>query len=534
MQMQMQKNKLFTILFLLSVATSLCVSVDFVYAEEEQHYNIDDLILSANLYIDANITYKTNTYLQVTHVTSMLSAPASDDLEDAPVAPSVEEKTEKQDYSAMDLLGSQQYFVDNHTRDMQFSSATAVVTTAFSIDSYYMLYIDNMKTLDVSAGNSYVKVYYATDSSVAYTAATVVNVIDDIIVNQHDFYQDLLYQSPNVDTNKSIVRIEFQNLECDGFYIYAHPSQRHFADARDMTLWWNNYDSPLAAQQAQPLPFNDKYTIRFSATHDNDFSTFQAQDVNDLNYSKMLQVSDPGYDKEADMNVKIWGWTDPEQIEESLFLDWAEQKGIDVDDIVDYQILTAHWGFVLSDTALALIKEKLQENLQTTDDYKQLVYNTLKETFPLVGITNVAEPEEFIKEIKQGYTTCGFFDSVQDTFKSIGTGITSTVTKVANTIPKTIEAIGSAAGEIISPVAQTVKTVSSNYAGAVSNVANTAGNMITNTAGHLVNGVTGVAGAASNLGSNVMKSLKLPLIVVGGILAIGVIIYVMTMMRPRL
>ena len=79
---------------------------------------------------------------------------------------------------------------------------------------------------------------------------------------------------------------------------------------------------------------------------------------------------------------------------------------------------------------------------------------------------------------------------------------------------------------MLSPICQTVESTSANAAGMLGGIVDTAGNMVTNTAGTLTNGIVGLGGCASDLGGNIMSSLKLPLIVIG-IAAIGIVIIIL-------
>jgi len=526
------KKQFFALFFLIFIFASL-FPVTFTYAEKKT-YNIEDLVLGANAYFDAKVTYKTSTGLASYSMHLALNAPKLT-IDGKPgevqADPDYQKTGNKEKYAAEEILGSRSYLKKNTTTDLQLTNFN--ITDDFALSSYYMFYVKNMKTIDTTS-TSIIEVAYGNDTSTTYANANKVALINEVVVGQRDYYQDLTFPNPDIDGYTAVVNIRLKNIECDGFYIFSYGA-KHFVDSRDMTLWWNSYDTPLTALgEDQP----SQNWVKIDATHANTLSgPIKASSIKDLNKTAMRQVPDPSFDKLTDLEIKVFGWTDPDTLEDALYQKWVEAipQVEDVDDIVDYEILTAHFSFIFSDTALALIKEELEDQYKITDDYHSLVQNTLLNTLPFLALTNIKKPYDIIKLADipvDSYSTNGFFNNVLDTVKSFGSGVASTVVSVVDRIPDIIDSVGSAAGEVIAPVAQTAQAVSENAAGTVTSVADTAGNMVVNTAGHLTNGIAGVAGAASNLGSNVMKSLKLPLIIIGGVLAVGVIIYVMAFMRP--
>jgi len=523
------KAKLFTFSFLVLLGFSF-VSLEFVYAEEEYNYSIDELILSATGYFDANVTIKppgeTRSFSKVLSVRldNVPELPG-----DVGVSPSYEQKDSKEDYSAMAILGSKNYLVKNYTKDLELASKN--ITDAFDLATYYELSVDNLKTLDTSS-NSKITVYFANDTSVNYLAATSVDVIDALFTRQFDYHQDLIYCSPDMNANVSVVRITLTNIACDGFYLYAHSGGHHYVDTRNMGYWINNYDAEISAQGEDSV--NNPYQAYIAPGSKISDYSLDATMLGQLNNTKLSAVPDLFYSTTADMNIKVWGWEDVDELEADLYAAWVEASDDidDIDDIVDYTILTGHFGFILSDTALAIVKEKMEQLLSTTDDYIRLVQETLGSTFPMLGVTNIVEPDEIIDppliysltspEDPNNLSLNDFWCDVGDFFKNIAGGVTSTVNNLINTIPDVIDSVGSAGGELLSPICQTVESTSTNAAGMLTNVVDTAGNMVTNTAGTLTSGIVGIGGCAADLGGNIMSSLKLPLIIIG-IAAVGLV-----------
>lgn len=525
-KMNKVKTKIFVIVFLATLTGSMFFSVtvisytsdeDELLAQLTQKEVLPDMTIIAN----ATVTIETVSsrglkMYSVESVSAELLMPviAETDEDSGRIAltPEAKEEADMEDWGIPQLAGTKTYLVKNTTNAVYTSKH---ITEDFLVETYPYLLFDGVYSKDGTSAITLTVSFSATATGAWSYNKTLINA--EVYPIGHNVWYNLAFETN--ETYPYCVNIHVQNVDVDGLFVFKFENNRLVADDRYDVTYIDLVGTQVIAAGMEYGEINDNPVLMLAG--DTSMSNFviEASTLEELNSTKLLNVP-ARIEGRDDMYVRAVGWLTANALETSLKAAWKQQliqQGhmTAADRITDYVLSHAFWKTSVNQGLTKLMKRELQEQMKHTTDYRSLVYSTLQKTLPLCIISNEDDPMTHIKQLVYGSMigTETFWDSVKDTFKAIGSGITTVVHRVIDAPANTLEALGNAAASIIKPIGQTITGVVPH-----------ATNMIKDTLGHVTNGVVGVAGAAKDLGKGLMEQLKVPLIVVGGIIGLGAVI----------
>jgi hypothetical protein len=481
-KMKNVKTKIFVTVFLATLIGSMFFSVTVIsYTSDEDELLAQltqkDVLPDMTIIANATVTIETvssrglKTYsLESVSAELLMPVIAETDEDSGRIAltPEAKEEADMEDWGIPQLAGTKTYLVKNTTNAVYTSKH---ITEDFLVETYPYLLFDGAYSKDGTSAITLTVSFSATATGAWSFNKTLISA--EVYPIGHNVWYNLAFETN--ETYPYCVDIHVENIDVDGLFVFRFENNRLVAD--------------------------DRYDVTYI----------------DFTGTQVVPARIEGRD---DMYVRAVGWLTANALETSLKAAWKQQliqqgSMTAADRITGYVLSHAFWKTSVNQGLTKLIKRELQEQMKHTTDYRSLVHNTLQKTLPLCIISNEDDPMTHIKNFID-YPMVGtetFWDSVKDTFKAIGSGITTVVHKVIDAPANTLEALGNAAGSIIKPVGQTITGIVPH-----------ATNMIKDTLGHVTNGVVGVAGAAKDLGKGLMEQLKVPLIVVGGIIGLGAVI----------
>ena len=460
----------------------------------------------------------------ISNVETILEVPtigiaSLEDTEKLGINPLYDLSSDEENYGFLELTGDKHY-LDSATNQTDAEYSQLDITSDYSVESYHYLVLEKLETLDqtttssiiVSFGNSLSA--NISSSSETYNATIASGIIYPIATT--------LWFNLVCHTNETfpyVLNTEVKNVKIAGYEVFQFDDDKFVSDSRYNVAYIDADENELSGNSDIAVG----KLIALSGTTNCDMS-IQAATLDELNTTKMLS-SVSTIDTKQDMYVVARGWKTGDELEDDLKAIWRQQLGLDEDDkITDYALTKGYFQNIINRGTVKLIQNELRYQLDSQTDYNALMNNVRKKYLPVCAITNS----------KKAFDTLGTSKSISsDTFwDTIKTGITNvanTITSVAKNIfdapAKTIDALGDAAGKVVTPVAQTVQTAVQTVG---ENIAPAVTNMISDSVGHVTEGVVGVAGAAKDLGSNIMDSLKWPLMIglpIIGVALIGVAIW---------
>jgi len=475
------------------------------------------LIANATLTIES-VTGRGNVIQSIRTVTAEIPFPvlaeSDEDSEKIALTPEAEEQAILDSWGIPQLAGEKTYLVENNT-DAVITNYN--VTNDFSVETYPYLMLEGAYSRAGTEAATLVVSFSSTAGGSWESNKTIIN--GQVLPIGYNMWYNLA-----AETSVSypyIVNINVINLDIDGHFIFRFESNKMVLDDRyDVTYIDLDGTQLVSAASANGIIGDTPVLALYGDSSVCDFR-LHASTVEDLNRTTMLNVPSR-IEGRDDMYLRAVGWLTGQALEDDLKAAWREQlilQGlIDANDrIVSYNMSHAFWKTTINQGLVKMIKRGLTEQIQKTTDYRSLIHNVMGATMPLCTIGNEKETFDHFKRLVDfglPIKTDTFWDTIKDGFKSIGSSITTIASKIIDAPAKLVSSLGDAAGNIIKPIGQTIQGVIPH-----------ATNMIKDSLGHVTGGIVGVAGAAKDLGSNIMDSLKLPLIIVGGVLGVGVVIF---------
>ena len=464
-------------------------------------------------YADLGLTGELHTE-SFANVETILSAPligvsSLEDTDKIGINPLHDENSHETNYGFAELTGSKKYLVEN-TTDTHYSQLDIIDN--YSVEQYHYLLLEKLETYNQTTTSSIIvsfgKTATANISLIAETHNVTVasGVIYPIATN--------LWYNLACHTNETysyVINIEIKNIQVNGYFVFQFENNKFVTDSRYNIAYTNADESEVSSNSFEGIQIGDERFVALSGTTNIDL-TIQATTLSELNTTKMLSAVS-NIDTAQNVYVVARGWKTGNELEDALKAMWRQQLELKAGDrITDYELTKGYFSNIINRGTVKLIQRELRAQLESQTDYNALMNNVRKKYLPICAIANNKDVFESFGTV----TPDGFWDTIKEGITSVANTVTGVVKNIFDAPAKTLTALGDSVATIITPVAQTVQTVASVAIPATTN-------MITDSVGHVTEGVVGVAGAAEDLGSNIMDSLKLPLIIIGSVLGVGLI-----------
>ena len=450
---------------------------------------------------DRSSPFSTDTITTKT-LTSTLSMPALSDVaaDLIGILPDVDVSNDEENFGIPALVGAKQFHADIDNRTDTAYTQLDIAANYNPVTYPYLLFEQIESAVKTSTTTIQVS-FGATASANISAAAECYNktlTSNTIYSSRTTLWYNLLFETNS--TFPYVIHTEATNVDVFGYYAFAFKSDKVISDSRYNIAYLDTDQTSISSSSFNRANILGKEMIVLSVENPISDLSIDAITVADLNNTKMLSVSS-NIEHQQDMHVVMRGWATASDLERDLEYTWRQQLELeDGDDIVGYDIDEAYFQFSLAQGLTKCIKRELTDALTVSSDYHTLVNTAMKNTLPLIGVAN--NKDVFEKITGEDLSINGFWDSVTDGFNSFTSTITSIAQQVIESPSNLIDILGNSIANVVTPVGHIVT-------GVVEPVTN----MIQGTAGQLVEGVVGVAGAAKDLGSSVIDSLKWPLII---------------------
>ncbi|HUT82332.1 MAG TPA: hypothetical protein VMZ29_14110 [Candidatus Bathyarchaeia archaeon] len=480
------------------------------WAEDKDNLIPDMLaVFEATVFVDfdAKSGYQSKAFNDVTSILNMPEI-LSEDTDKLALLPDTEVTDDIENFGIPAFVGDKNYLEPaKNTTDAEYTKLD--ITANFAVESYHYFLLESLESADTSTATS-LKISFASSATATISNSAEcynVTLINSIVAMRQTFWYNLVCETNS--TFPYVINIEAQNIDVKGYYVFQFDNNKFVVDSRYDVTYIDIDENQLSKSTNNLVKIGDSYYEEYIAPRITDYH-LESNSLADINTTKMLAVH-TNLDYRGDMHVVARGWESARDLADDLEITWRQQLNLQPGDrITDYEITKAYYQYQLPLGLVKLIKVELNDLIGETTDYNTLVNNAMKRILPLIGVSN---NKDTFEAITKGYSIATFWESLKDGFKSFTSSVASVAKKVIDAPANIISSLGDTAAKVITPIGQTI-----------SNVVPFTTNMITDSVGHVTNGIVGVAGAAKDLGVGALRQLKIPLIIIGSVLVVGLII----------
>ena len=458
---------------------------------------------------------RTESFAQVETILSapMIGVTSLEDTDKIGINPLHDENAHETNYGFAELTGSKKYLVEN-TTDTNYTQLDIIDN--YSVEQYHYLMLEKLETYNQTTTSSIIVSFGKTaTANISLIAETHnVTITSGVIfpVPTNLWYNLVCHTN---ETYSYVTNIEVKNTKVNGYFVFQFEDNKFVTDSRYNVAYISANENEVSSNFFEGIQIGDEQFVTLSGTTNTDL-TIQATTLSELNTTKMLSTVS-NIDTAQNVYVVARGWKTGNELEDALKAMWRQQLELEAGDrITDYKLTKGYFQNTINRGTGKLIQRELRAQLESQTDYNALMNNVRKKYLPICAIANNKDVFDTFGTV----TTNGFWDTIKTGITNVANTITGVVKNIFDAPAKTITSLGDAAAKIITPVAHTVESVAQTYG---ENIAPAITNMITDSVGHVTEGIVGVAGCAEDLGSNIMDSLKLPLIIIGSVLGVGLI-----------
>jgi hypothetical protein len=514
------KSKLFTLSIIALFVLSAFVTLE-VYATEEDAILAEFCADPSNLLPSHLFTTAADVEVKIKNlpktvkfsVETSIVAPVrflSEDVGKVALYPPDEESADRESFGITSLVGNKHYLIENTTDNVY---TTLDITDNFDVEQYYYLLFEDLMSKNsntaITVKISFGKTAAANISASAETYNKTI-ISSEIIPIASTTWFNLILET-NV-TFPYVINVECANIDVSGYYVFQFDNDKLVYDTRYFTTYIDTDDTVLQMPKMSLIDKIENGLLHaYVEPRESDLIIVQGTTTDDLNATKMLSVSSQITQTSA-MHVQAVGWADKDDLEDDLKTSWKTKliqqgKITAADEINDYNITATYWSMQLNLGLTKMLKRALEQQLQSSTDYRTLVNSVLSKIIPLALVTSQDTIYEDVKLLPDGnfagHTIDGFWSNVGDFFKNVGSGIVTVAKKIIDVPLKAIDAVKNLGGKLIT----------------------TAGNVVNTVTGHVKDAVGGVVGVVGDVGKSLFSTIKIPLIIGISILGLGAVIF---------